>query len=93
MAKRGHPLRPISKIIGVRQRRWRDRQKFPVKQVCRVEYERDALHSALIYTNRLSPTEIKNRDLVAAALSAVIAEWAATNRHFRAQAISRANFH
>jgi hypothetical protein len=56
-----------------------------------IDYPRDVVQSALINTNRLSPTEIKNRDLVAAALSAVIAEWAARmNRHFRVQAISGA---
>jgi hypothetical protein len=77
-------------IVGTRQRRWRERQKYPVRSVFQIEVESDLTLIALINTDRLSPTEIKNRDLVGRALSVVIAEWAArTNRHFRAQAISR----
>ena len=78
-------------VVGVRQKRWRERQKFPARAVVQIEIERDTIQKALINTGRLPPTEIKNRDLVADALSAVVAEWAArTNKQFRAQAISRA---
>lgn len=47
--------------VGVRQRRWRMRQKNPVRSVGRIEYERDAVLEALILTGRLSETEIFRR--------------------------------
>lgn len=89
MAKRGPSSGPALNANALHQRAWRRRQKFH-RAVALIEYPLDAVH-ALINTGRLPPTEIKNRDLVAAALSAVIAEWAArANRQFRAQAITGA---
>ena len=55
-----------------------------------VDYQRDAVHSALVNSNQLSPTEIQDRDKIAAALSSVVAEWAAKHsKQFRAQVVSR----
>jgi hypothetical protein len=90
MAKRRPSSGPALNANALKQGAWRRRQKFR-RAVDLIEYPRDAVHSALINTGRLPPTEIKHRDRVAAELSVVIAEWAArVNRHFRAQAISRA---
>jgi hypothetical protein len=90
MAKRRPSPGPAPNANALHQRTWRRRQKLRCAASL-IEYQRDAVQSALINTGRLPPTEIKNRDLVAVALSVVIAEWAARiNRHFRAQAISRA---
>lgn len=64
-------------LIGVRQKRWRLRQKFPIRAVGRIEYERDDVLRALIATGRLSQAEAERRVLVERALSLVIAEWTA----------------
>jgi hypothetical protein len=49
------------------------------------------LITSVLNSNQLSPTEIKNRDKIAAALSAVVMEWAAKrSKQIRAQAITRA---
>jgi hypothetical protein len=68
-------------VVGVRQRRWRQRQKFPVHVVAKIEYERDAVLQALIKTKRLSQAEVQRRDLVDRELSLVIALWAEVNKH------------
>jgi hypothetical protein len=60
---------------GVRQRRWRLRQKPPARAVYLVEVERDAVRQALINRTDLSANEIVDRDCIARALSGVIAEW------------------
>ena len=62
---------------GVRQRRWRLRQKPPARAraVYLVEFERDAVRQALINRSDLSANEIADRDCIARALSGVIAEW------------------
>jgi hypothetical protein len=63
-------------VVGVRQKRWRQRQKFPVRVVGRIEYERDAVLRALLNTGRLSQDEAQRRNIVEHALSLVITEWA-----------------
>jgi hypothetical protein len=62
-------------LVGVRQRRWRLRQKTPARAVYLVEVERDVVLQALINRSDLSANEIADRDCVARALSGVIAEW------------------
>jgi hypothetical protein len=62
------------------QRRWRERQKHPVIVVGHIEYERDAVLSALIRSERLSQAQAERRDLVERALSVVIAEWVEVNK-------------
>lgn len=64
-------------VVGVRQKRWRERQKYPVRIVGRIEYERDAALRALLKTGRLSQAETQRRVLVDHALSLVIDEWVA----------------
>jgi hypothetical protein len=66
---------------GVRQRRWRLRQKPPARTVYLVEVERDAVRQALINSSYLSANEISDRDCVARALSGVIVEWVEHERH------------
>jgi hypothetical protein len=70
----------VAPVVGVRQKRWRQRQKVPVRVVGRVEYERDVVVRALIHTFRLSQAEAGRRDLVERALSTLIAEWAIDRR-------------
>jgi hypothetical protein len=62
--------------LGVRQRRWRQRQKDPVHAVARVEYQRDKVLEALILTGRLSETETLRRDLVERQISIVLSSLA-----------------
>lgn len=62
-------------VNALMQRRWRERQKHPVRYVCRIEYERDGLLRALLNTGRLPQADIWRRDLVERQLSLLIAEW------------------
>ena len=66
---------PNLSLRGVRQRRWRLRQKPPARAVYLVEVERDVVRQALINSSGLSANEIHDRGSVARALSGVIAEW------------------
>jgi hypothetical protein len=68
-------------LRGVRQRRWRERQKCPVRSVYRIEVERDAIRQALITSGRLSVNDISNRERIALALNLMIAEWANWMNH------------
>jgi hypothetical protein len=69
-------------LRGVRQRRWRERQKPPERAVYLVEVERDSTRQALINSSRVSANEINDRDCVARVLSRVIAEWANTSGRY-----------
>jgi hypothetical protein len=71
---------PNPSLVGVRQRRWRLRQKPPARAVYLVEVECDAVRQALINRSDLSANEIADRDCIARALSGVIAEWAEHER-------------
>jgi hypothetical protein len=62
--------------LGVRQRRWRQRQKDPVHAVARVEYERDLVLEALIKTCRISESQTWRRDLVERQISIVLSSLA-----------------
>jgi hypothetical protein len=56
---------PNLSLVGLRQRRWRLRQKPPARAVYLVEVERDAVRQALINRSDLSVDEIADRDCIA----------------------------
>ena len=67
---------PNLSLLGVRQRRWRLRQKPPARVVYLIEVERDAVRQALITSGRLSTNDVTNRGRIVLALNLMIAEWA-----------------
>src|SRR5262245_57435935 len=74
---------------ALRQRRFRERQRTPIRAVAWIECERDAVLQALIHSGRLSETETqadiwRDRPRMRQMLSDVIAEWAeTTNKRFQ----------
>ena len=79
---------PASTPNALHQRRWRERQRNPIRSVSHVEYERDAVLRALVHTGRLKDY---HRHRIQHALSLVIAEWAAkVNKYSHTQAIANA---
>jgi hypothetical protein len=69
------PRFQFGKVIGVRQRRWRERQKVPLRQVFRIEVERDAIMNALLTRGHLSK-QTSHREPIERALSSVVMQWA-----------------
>jgi hypothetical protein len=69
------PRFQFGKVIGVRQRRWRERQKVPLCQVFRIEVERDAIMNALLTRGHLSK-QTSHREPIERALSSVVMQWA-----------------
>jgi|HubBroStandDraft_6_1064221.scaffolds.fasta_scaffold1606826_2 hypothetical protein len=65
------PRFQFGKVIGVRQRRWRERQKVPLRQVFRI----DAIMNALLTRGHLSK-QTSHREPIERALSSVVMQWA-----------------
>jgi hypothetical protein len=65
------PRFQFAKVIGVRQRRWRERQKVPLRQVFRI----DAIMNALLTRGHLSK-QTSHREPIERALSSVVMQWA-----------------
>ena len=61
--------------VALKQRRYRERQREPVRAVYRIEAEQDRLIEALIASDRLSENEAWRRDLVELAVSQLVDEW------------------
>ncbi len=65
--------------VALKQRRYRERQREPVRAVYRIEAEQDRLIEALIASDRLSENEAWRRDLVELAVSQLVDEWITEN--------------
>jgi hypothetical protein len=71
-------MAPLNPPGGVRQRRYRERQKER-RAVARVEFSTDAVIQSLVTTGRLSQDEAANRDRVERELARILENWAEMN--------------